>query len=199
MGRILATLIVIGGLALGFSHLTADPFGATTRTTIETQASVEIAHNEAQASVEIAEQQAQASIQVAEWQAKAQMESAQAAADAEKKAAEEQRKTNEAWATMMPLLFLIIAAAGALWIVLFYRGRAFLTLAQQGITPQLFTGQGQQVLPKADKQPLCGLTPEEQLARYAAFHNQRLLKHNDRFLLVDKQSNQVVKQLVRKG
>lgn len=201
MGRLFATLIMIGGLVWGFSYLTSDPFGATTRTAIETQAAVEIAQNEAQASVQVAEWQAQASIQVAESQAWAQIKSAQAAAEAVKVEAQERRRSSEAWATILPLLLLIVAVAGGLWIVLTYRGRAFLALAQQGIDGSRVLAEptDYESLPPPSARRYRMLTPEEQLARYAALHNQRVLKENGCFLLVDKRTNRVVKQLVLKG
>lgn len=189
MGRILVTLMLIGGLLWSFSYLTSDPFGATTRTTIETQAAVEIAQN-----------QAQAAVQVAEWQAQAQIESAQAAAEADKVAAQEQRRSSETWATILPVLLVIVAKTGALWIILTYQGRVFLALVQQRVNGgRPAPVSGLDALFRRTESRQYALTAEEQLARYAEAHNQRVLKRDGSYLLVDKRTNQVVKQLVLKG
>lgn len=186
MGRLIASLLLIGALTLGFSYLTADPFGATTRTSIQSQSAVEVAQHEANAA-----------IQVAQWQAQAQIESAHLAAEADKVSAQERRRSSETWASTLPLLVLIMSVAGAIWIVLIYRGRTLLALAQQGIfLEHVSTGQSRSLLKNEDNRT----TPAEQtLTRYAAQNNQRVLKQNGRFLLVDKRTDQVVKQLVRKG
>ncbi len=47
--------------------------------------------------------------------------------------AQERRKSHQAWAGMMPILLTILAAGGALWLVIIYRGRTVLILAERGV------------------------------------------------------------------
>ena len=186
MGQVIKTLIVAGvtvwlALSLG-NGFVKDPFGATTRREIQSRTAIETArlHSEAQ------------------------IRSAEAAAEAKKVQAQEQRKSHQAWAGTMPILFAILAAGGALWLVIIYRGRTILILAERGV----LDGASMAVLPSFNVPMALRLPdmarrdgqarqadPDSILADYAARRNQYVHKQNGVYLLVDKQSNQIVRRL----
>ena len=186
MGQVIKTLIVAGvtvwlTLFLGNGFLN-DPFGATTRREIQSRTAIETArlHSEAQ------------------------IRSAEAAAEAKKVQAQEQRKSHQAWAGTMPILFAILTAGGALWLVIIYRGRTILILAERGVLdganvpvlPTLNIPLGLRLPDTAGQEGRrSGADPDSILAAYAARRNQYVHKQNGVYLLVDKQSNQIVRRL----
>ena len=183
MGQVIKTLIVAGvtvwlALFLGSSFL-SDPFGATTRREIQSRTAIETArlHSEAQ------------------------IRSAEAAAEAKKVQAQEQRKSHQAWAGTMPILFAILAAGGALWLVIIYRGRTILILAERGVldganVPTLNMPLGLRLPDTAGREyPAQQADPDSILADDAARRNQYVHKQTGVYLLVDKQSNQIVQRL----
>ena len=96
----------IGGLAalvlllwLLFGVDWTNPLGATTREQLRTKAAVEIARVEAQAQVETAQVEAAAAVQ-----------------------------TTTAWTSTLPVLLLIVVGGALAGIVLYFRGKAYLTL-----------------------------------------------------------------------
>ena len=125
MGQLIKYIVIAGMticLALFLANsVVSDPFGATTRRQIESRTAIETARLQSEAQTETARYEAQAKIQ-----------SAEAAAEAKKVQAQERRKSHQAWAGMMPILLTILAAGGALWLVIIYRGRTVLILAERG-------------------------------------------------------------------
>lgn len=201
MRRFFAALIVTGLIIWGctavFNNAVSDPFGATTRTQIEADSQIQTTQLQTSAEVQVATVKSDAAVKIAETEADAQVQSTEAQADAVKVAAKERRLSNEAWASRLPVIFLILAVAGGLWITLYYRGRSMLILAQKGIVSQqrpILLGFFFNGLPFRKTE-----NPEEQLARYAKQNNLKLFKRNGNYLLVDRQSNQVVKQLTLKS
>ena len=199
MGRIFKFLIALGLLIWLATTLTnlfiADPLGMTTRANIHSHTAIETTRLETEAAVDVAQAEAQAKI-----------ESANAAAEAKKVQAQEQRKSSQTWANTMPILLLILVAGGAAWLIILYRGRMMLILAARGVfdgVPHLFLPglrNISQQLPGdiMSRDTVTAISPEDELERYAAQHNQHILKRNGYYLLVDKRSNQVVKQLALK-
>ena len=196
MGQIIKYLIAAGltiWLAVFLANgVISDPFGATMRRQIESRTAIETARLQSEAQTETARYEAQAKIQ-----------SAEAAAEAKKVQAQERRKSHQAWAGMMPILLTILAAGGALWLVIIYRGRTIVILAERGV----LDGAGLPVLPTFNipiahrlpefarhRQP-SGVDPGSVLAAYADSRNQYVHEQNGIYLLVDKQSNQVVRRL----
>ena len=208
MGQLIKYLIVAGltiWLAVALANgVMRDPFGATTRRQIESRTAIETTRLESQTQTDAARYAAQAAIESANAKAQAQIQSAEAAAEAKKVQAQERRKSHQAWAGMMPILFTILAAGGALWLVIIYRGRAVLILAERGV----LDGVGLPTLPTFDvpiahRLPEFGrwqgqpqpADPDSVLADYAARQNQYVHEQNGIYLLVDKQSNQIVRRL----
>lgn len=205
MGRVLLTLLVLGliwwGITSTFFRIYTDPFGMTTREEVRSHTAIETTKMETQADVEIAHTQAQAAVAIANTQAYAQIESTKLLADAAKVQAYEERKQTEAWTGILPLLLLIIAGGGAVWLLIAYQGRMLLVLAQKGIAVSCLlhpvrTGR----IPDKSFTKASGQTrhydPEETLAEYAQEHNLSIRQENGYYLLVDNNTNQVVKQLV---
>lgn len=186
MQRILAAFLLVGVLVVW--HLTTtvssflnDPLGVTTRTTIQAHTALEMTRLETDAAVEIANVQANALI------------------EATKVKAQEERRSHQAWADAVPEMLLIMAAGGALWLVIIYRGRARLLLLQKGIewsAPQQATSTSATNGENSEPQVIA---PEAALKQYAAQHNQTVFKEHGYYLLVDNQTHQVVKQLARKA
>lgn len=199
MGRVFLTLLVLGliwwGITSTFFRIYTDPFGMTTRTEIRTQAAVNIAQT-----------QAQAAVAIANAQANAQIESNRLLADAAKVQAREERKQTEAWTGVLPLLLLILAGAGAVWLLIMYQGRLLLVLANKGLPvtywlPQVPIGRLPEAQTLSFKQPFAQTRkyePEAELVRYAQGHNMSIRRENGYYLLIDNSTNQVVKQLVSK-
>ena len=198
MGRVFIGLLIVGAICWGGTNavrtIFIDPFGVTTRTEIR-----------AQAAVDVTQTQAQAAVAVANAQAHAQIEAARYAAEAVKAEASEQRRSSEAWAGTLPILLLIVAGGGAVWLLIIYQGRLLLLLAQQGIAfprwlRQIPTGWRHDhpvTPPRTRRWPETTVDdPVEALQRYADQHNLSIRQENGYFLLVDNNTNQVVKQLV---
>ena len=191
MQRILAAFLLVSALVVWnltttISNFLNDPFGVTTRTTIQAHTALEMTRLETDAAVEIANTQANALI------------------EATKAKAQEERKSHQAWADAVPEMMLIMAAGGALWLVIIYRGRARLLLLQKGIewsawfptSPQQATSASAANGENSEPQVI---DPELALKQYAAQHNQTVFKEHGYYLLVDNQTHQVVKQLARKA
>ncbi len=162
-----------------------DPFGATTRTEIESQAKVDVAQIEANAEVTTARLEA----------------------DANKYAAKQRRRSNEVWANRMPLLLLMVASTGTFWLLVAYGGRVLLVLAEGGLFLQVnqYAGSASRkravpLLSARKRQPAARRTvPESELARYAARNGQTVSRQNGYYLLVDKRTGEVVRQFALKG
>ena len=211
MGQLIKHLIVAGltiWLAVALANgVMSDPFGATTRRQIESRTAIETTRLESQAQTDAARYAAQAAVESANAKAQAQIQSAEAAADAKKVQAQERRKSHQAWAGTMPILLTILAAGGALWLVIIYRGRAILILAERGVldgaalpSVPLFNVPIAHRLPEfaRHRQPNA-VDPGSVLAAYANSRNQYVHEQNGIYLLVDKQSNQVVRRLAPRG
>lgn len=117
MKRLIMVVVFLGVAVLLFGC--SDPFGATARSQTEWGGRVKIAELEAQASVDIAK----------------------AKADAQEKIAVEDRRKSVAWASTMPILFLLVAIGVVLSIGVYWSGRTHhdvqytLALAQSGVRP----------------------------------------------------------------
>lgn len=197
MGRVFLILLVLGaiwGITATFFRIYTDPFGMTTRTEIRSQAAVDIAQT-----------QAQAEVAIANTQANAQIESTRLLADAVKEQAREERKQTEAWTGVLPLLLLIIAGVGAVWLLIMYQRRMLLILTRTGMTLPRRSSQDwdNETQPRTGTpghlDEASGLDPQEALRHYAAKHNLAVRQENGYYLLVHKRTKQVVKQLVLKG
>ena len=201
MGRVFIGLLIVGAICWGGTNavrtIFVDPFGVTTRTEIR-----------AQAAVDVAETQAQAAVAVANAHTHAQIESARYTAEAVKAEASEQRRSSEAWAGTLPILLLIVAGGGAVWLLIIYQGRLTLLLAQQGIAfprwrRQIPTGWQHYppVTPSRSRRwsETTVDDPLEALRRYAAEHNLMIRQENGYFLLVDPDSQEIIKQLALKS
>jgi hypothetical protein len=105
---------------------------------------------------------------------------------------------------VLPLLLLIVVVGGAVWLFIMYQGRMMLILAQKGIAlpywfPSVPQGwqQPEQRASRASetKRSWAEQDPAEALQRYAAVHNLEVRQENGYYLLVDRTTHQVVKQL----
>ena len=208
MGRVFLILLVLGlicwSITSTFLRIYTDPFGMTTREEVRSYTAVETTRMETQAAVNIAQTQAQAAVEIANTQAYAQIESTKLLADAAVEQARQEREQTEAWTGVLPLLLLILAGAGAVWLLIMYQGRLLLVLADKGITvthwfAQVPTGRILEIQAKSftnTSRQARVYDPEAELARYAQEHNLSIRHENGYYLLVDKNTNQVVKQLV---
>ena len=209
MGRVFLTLFVLGliwwAVTSTFFRIYTDPFGMTTREEVRSYTAVETTRLETQAAVNIAQTQAQAAVEIASTQAYAQIESTRLLADAAIEQAREERKQTEAWTGVLPLLLLIFSGGVAVWLLIMYQGRMLLLLSHSGATLPYWStpdwdnkAQPEASIPdNLDDDSECD--PEEALRRYAANHNLAVRQENGYYLLVHKRTQQVVKQLVRRG
>lgn len=198
MGRVFLILLVLGaiwwGITATFFKIYTDPFGMTTRTEIRSQTAVDIAQT-----------QAQAEVAIANTQANAQIESTRLLADAVKEQAREERKQTEAWTGVLPLVLLILAGGGTVWLLIMYQGRMLLSLTRTGMAlpPRSSQDWDNETQPRTGTpghlNEASGLDPQEALRHYAAKHNLAVRQENGYYLLVHKRTKQIVKQLVLKG
>ena len=201
MGRVFLILLVLGAIWWGITStlfkIYTDPFGMTTREEVRSHTTIETTRLETEAAVDIAK-----------TQANAQIESTRLLVDAAKVQAREERKQTEAWTGVLPILLLIIASGGAVWLLIMYQGRILLMLPRKGMTlpyrfpnlPQGWEGEAQpEVGTPEHLHEGSEFEPQKALRRYATKHNLAVRQENGYYLLVHKRSKQIVKQLVRKG
>jgi len=210
MGRVFLTLLVLGliwwGITSTFFRIYTDPFGMTTREEVRSYTAVETTRLETQAAVNIAQTQAQAAVEIANTQAYAQIESTRLLADAAIEQAREERKQTEAWTDVLPLLLLIFSGGGAAWLLIMYQGRLLLVLADKGITVTHRLAQAPtRRIPEIQGKSFANTSrqarvydPEAELARYAQQQDLSIRRENGYYLLIDNNTNQIVKQLVAK-
>jgi hypothetical protein len=206
MGRVFLILLVLAaiwwGITSTFFKIYTDPFGMTTREEVRSQTAIETTRLEMQAAVGIAQTQAQAAVEIASTQAYAQIESTRLLADAAIEQAREERKQTEAWTDVLPLLLLIVASGGAVWLLIMYQGRLLLLLVGQGKTLPYWSSSDWENKAQPETSTPDNLDddsefdPEEALRRYAANHNLAVRQENGYYLLVHKRTQHVVKQLV---
>jgi len=106
---------------------------------------------------------------------------------------------------VLPLLLLIVASGGAVWLLIMYQGRLLLLLVGQGKTLPYWSSSDWENKAQPETSTPDNLDddsefdPEEALRRYAANHNLAVRQENGYYLLVHKHTHQVVKQLVLRG
>ena len=149
----------------------ADPLGVSNREQIRQDGQQAVAEIETAGKVAVAQQQKEADIGVAR----------------------EQRKASQYWASTLPILLIIIAVAGFVWLLTIYRGRTAIELAKHG----LYLPDIQQTPPPPPLPSLQHLPPNHrQLEAQAAHRGQRIEWHVEegKAYLIDQQTNQVVGQ-----
>lgn len=206
MGRVLVTLLIIGviiwSITSACTRLYTDPFGMTTREEVRSHTAIETTRLETQAAVDIANVEAFALIESTRLETHAQIESTRLMADAAKVQAQEQRQAAQAWANILPMLMLIVAGGGAIWLFIVYHGRMMLVLAENGILFPYFapTTSRDRQRPKRRATGMSetesGVVHEEVLRHYASTHNLNIRTENGYYLLIDQATQRVVKQLV---
>jgi len=161
----------------------------TTREEVRSQTAIETTRLETQAAVDIANIEAFALV-----------ESTRLMADAAKVQAQEQRQAVQVWANVLPLLMLLVVGGGAVWLFVVYHGRMMLVLADKGIffPYRISIAQGWQQPSNQTpdmSQTMSGTDHEEVLRGYANTYNLHVRVENGYYLLVDRTTQQVVKQL----
>jgi len=177
----------------------------TTREEVRSHTAIETTRLETQAAVGIANVEAFALIESTQLETQAQIESTRLMADAAKVQAQEQRQAVQAWANILPMLMLIVFSGSAIWLFIVYRGRMMLVLADKGILSPyraLATSRGYQQPKRGTagmSETASGAAHEEVLRHYTSTHNLNIHQENGYYLLIDRKTQQVVKQLVLRG
>lgn len=184
-----------------------NPLGMTTRTTIrsqtavrttqmQTSANMHIAEVEADAQIRVAEAEADAKVRVAEAESHANVRVAEEMADATKFKATEQRRIHQTWSHMLQMLALIVSLAGCIGLALLLCTKLALQLMKDGLTANVFIKLIDGRVTGETKRLSC--PAEDVLAKHAARHNQYVRRRNGQHLLIDRDTDRVVKRLIRK-
>lgn len=179
MGRVFSVTLLVVLCFWFLASCVGNPFGITKRTQLKYQAEVDIAQIQADAQVD-----------VAQWETTARIKEAEENTEAISTVAKQQRITSQTWAQTLPTLFFIIVAGAVVCLIVVYRGKVAVLLAEQGVITPLF--------PEWQKRAPSQSDPVAALRQYAQEHGQYIREENGYYLLIDSTTHQVVKQLARK-
>lgn len=207
ISRLLALFLAILITIWLISSCMTDPLGMTTRTSIrsqtdvqtiqmETSANMHIAEVDAEAKIRVAEAESQARVHVAEAESQAKVQVAEEMADAAKVQAKEQRRVHQVWAYTAQMLLAIASIAGCIGLALLLCTKIVLQLMKDGLNANVFINL---VTSEPNIEPKHLSSPaEDTLAKYAAQHNQYVRRQNGLHLLVDRDTNEIVRRFVQK-